>query len=64
MMEFEEILYRAQQGETQSIQQIIEMYRPMLIRNALVKGGFDDDLYQELIAETMKCIRFFESLEL
>ena len=38
MMEFEEILYRAQQGETQSIQQIIEMYRPMLIRNALVKG--------------------------
>jgi hypothetical protein len=63
MMEFEEILYRAQQGETQSIQQIIEMYRPMLIRNALVKGGFDDDLYQELIAETMKCIRFFESLE-
>lgn len=62
-MEFEEILYRAQQGETQSIQQIIEMYRPMLIRNALVKGGFDDDLYQELIAETMKCIRFFESLE-
>ena len=63
MMEFEEILYRVQQGETQSIQQIIEMYRPMLIRNALVKGGFDDDLYQELIAETMKCIRFFESLE-
>ena len=63
MMEFEKILFRAQQGETQSIEQIIEMFRPMLIRNALVKGGFDDDLYQELIAETMKCIRFFESLE-
>ena len=61
IMEFEKILFRAQQGETQSIEQIIEVFRPMLIRNALVEGGFDEELYQELIIEVLKCIRYFEN---
>lgn len=61
IMGFEEILFRAQQGETQSIEQIIEMFRPMLIRNALVKGGFDEELYQELIIELLKCICYFKN---
>ena len=37
------------------------MFRPMLIRNALVEGGFDEELYQELIIEVLKCIRYFEN---
>lgn len=61
MMKFEEVLFRAQQGEAQSIEQIIEMFRPMLIRNALVKGVFDKELYQELIIEVLKCIHYFEN---
>ncbi len=59
MMEFEKILFRAQQGETQSIEQIIEMFRPMLIRNALVEGGFDEELYQELIYRSIKVYSLF-----
>ncbi|RRK34067.1 helix-turn-helix domain-containing protein [Schaedlerella arabinosiphila] len=62
-MEFEEILFRAKQGEKVAIKQILEMIRPMLVRNALVEGVFDEDLYQELILETLKCIRYFRKLE-
>ncbi len=62
MMGFDEILFRAQQGETQFIEQIIEMFRPILIRNALIKGIFDEDLYQELVMETLKCICNFRKL--
>lgn len=40
-MEFEEILFRAQQGDKKAIEQILEMFRPMLIRNALIRGVFD-----------------------
>ncbi len=58
-MEFEEILIRAKQGEQTAIQQIIETYRPMLIHNSLINGRYDEDLYQELVAEVMKCIFYF-----
>lgn len=63
-MEFEEILYRAKQvGDKLAKQQIIEIYQPMLIRNSLVNGRFDEDLYQELIIETMRCIQYFRKEE-
>lgn len=58
-MEFEELLYRAKADDKQAVAQIIEMFRPLIIKNALVKGIFDEDLYQELMVELLKCIRSF-----
>ncbi|CUX25012.1 helix-turn-helix domain-containing protein [Clostridium sp. C105KSO13] len=58
-MNFEEILYRAQQGDETAINQIVEMYRPLLIKSALVNGRFDEDLFQELVVETLKCIQYY-----
>ena len=46
-----------------AILEIFEMYRPLLIKNALVDGIFDEDLYQELTAELLKCIRYFRDVE-
>lgn len=63
MMKFEEILFRAQQGDKKAIEQILEMFRPMLIRNALIWGVFDEDLYQEFVIETLKCIQHFKQLK-
>ena len=62
-MEFRELLYRARMGDQESIMEILEMYRPLLVRNALVDGFFDEDLYQELTAELLKCIRYFRDVE-
>lgn len=59
MMEFEDILFRAQQGDKKAVEKILEMFRPMLIRNALIKGIFDEDLYQEFVIEVLRCIRYF-----
>ena len=47
-MNFEEVLYRAQTGDKEAVLQILEMFRPLLIKNSLVNGRFDEDLYQEL----------------
>ena len=63
MMEFERVLFRAKQGDEKAIEQILEMFRPMLIRNVLIRGVFDEDLYQELAIETLKCIQRFKQLE-
>ena len=62
-MDFEEILFRAKVGDTQAMEQIVEMYRPLLVKNALVNGVFDEDLYQELMIELLKCIRYFKKLD-
>ena len=62
-MNFKELLYWARRGDEDAILEIFEMYRPLLIKNALVEGIFDEDLYQELTAEFLKCIRYFRDVE-
>ena len=54
-MNFKELLYRARRGDEDAILEII--------KNALVEGIFDEDLYQELTAEFLKCIRYFRDVE-
>lgn len=59
-MQFSDLLYQANKGDKGAVEQIIEMYRPLLIKNALIEGVFDEDLYQELVIETLKCIQRFK----
>ena len=61
-MNFEEVLFRAQMGDQEAILQILEMFRPLLIKNSLINGSFDEDLYQELRIEVLKCIRTYHEL--
>ena len=49
--------------DKQAKEQIIEMYRPLLIKNSLVDAIFDEELYHELIIETLKCIQYFRKPE-
>ena len=58
-MNFEDLLRRAKEGDAEAIKEIHLMYRPLLIKNAMEVGVFDEDLYQELCAALMQCIRMF-----
>ena len=58
-MNFEDLLRRAKDGDAEAIKEIHLMYRPLLIKNAMEFGVFDEDLYQELCAALMQCIRMF-----
>lgn len=62
-MGFDELLFRVKMNDKQAIEQITEIYRPLIIKNALVNGVFDEDLYQELMVELLKCIRTFQVRE-
>lgn len=62
-MSFVMILQQAKEGNTQAILEIVEMYKPLIIRNAIVEGIFDEDLYQELIRVLLSCIKRFELLD-
>ena len=57
-MTFVELLTDAKTNST-SQEQILEMYKPLLIKEAIYDGAFDEDLYQELVTVLLRCIRTF-----
>ena len=60
MMNFEELIIRAKKGENEAQETLLEMYQPLLSKEAIVDGVFDEDLYQELCFKFICCIEKFE----
>lgn len=58
-MNFKELLENAQINN-ESVEKLIEMYRPMLTRTSIIDDVFDEDLYQENIIVMLRCIRSFQ----
>lgn len=58
-MDFKELLRQAKTGNEMAIAEIMEMYRPLLIKNSIIDGSYDEDLFQELSITLLKCIRQF-----
>lgn len=60
-MDFKEMLLLAQMGNEAAVIMLLEMYKPLLIKNAILNGRFDEDLYQEFCITFWKCIRRFRA---
>ena len=58
-MNFEMLLTRAQSGSETALEEILVRYRPLLVKESIYNGFFDEDLYQELCITLVNCIRNF-----
>lgn len=58
-MDFKELLLQAKAGRETAMISILEMYKPLLIKNSIINGRFDEDLYQELCVILVSCIHTF-----
>ena len=58
-MTFDELLLQAKTGDKPAVLALFQMYRPILVRNAIIEGNYDEDLYQELCITLLKCIKLF-----
>lgn len=58
-MNFKEILTLAQDGDDNAAGEILERYKPLLLKESICQGVFDEDLYQELCITVLSCIRNF-----
>lgn len=56
---FEELLRKAKCGDKAAQEEIFQMYRPLLMKNSMDANVLDEDLYQELSATLMLCIKKF-----
>lgn len=59
-MSFEKLLEQAKSGDRNAQEEIFRMFRPLLIKNAMEQNWFEEDLYQELSATLLNCIRKFQ----
>ena len=62
-MNFERLLLKAKEGNADAVLKILEIYKPLLIKNANENGRFDEDLYQELVSTLLQCIQRFQIIE-
>lgn len=58
-MSFCEKLLRAKYGDRTAIEDLLAMYRPLLVKESVLLGIFDEDLYQELCLQLYICIQKF-----
>ena len=58
-MNFECLLLSAKAGNEDAITAILQMYRPLLLKYAIIDGVLDEDLYQELSIILLKSISLF-----
>ena len=59
-MNLEELLLQASAGDEHAVTDILELYKPLLIKASVLDGSFDEDLYQELCIVLLKCINQFK----
>lgn len=59
-MDFTQLLISAKAGDQASIAALTEMYSPLLFKESVVGGCFDEDLLQELQLTLLLCIKKFK----
>lgn len=58
-MDFRMLLLSAQAGSAEAVERLLILYRPLLLKESVVEGQFDEDLYQELCIVFLRCIHGF-----
>ena len=60
-MRFKDLLLQAKTGDEKAVTEFLMMYRPLLLKESIVEGVFDEDLYQELCIVFLRCVRKFRA---
>lgn len=58
-MNFRTLLLLAKSCNEYAVNELIRMYRPLLINGAMINGTFDEDLFQEQCITLLRCIELF-----
>ncbi len=59
-MNFKELLLQAKFGDRTATTELLMLYQPLLLKESIIDGIFDEDLYQELCIVFMRCIDRFD----
>ena len=59
MTDFKTLLLRAKENDQAAVEEILAMYRPLLLKESIINGrmDMDEDLFQELSLTLFRCIQ-------
>ena len=60
-MNFKDMLFSAKQGDREAMETLLETYRPLMLKESIIDGEFDEDLFQELQIVFMHCVKMFRT---
>lgn len=60
-MNFIDLLTVAKLGDCAAMETLLEIYRPLILKESIIDGEFDEDLFQELQIVFMHCVRIFRT---
>lgn len=58
-MDFKKLMLDAKGGDFHAQESLLKLYKPLLLKEAIVNGVVDEDLYQELCIAMLDCIQKF-----
>ncbi len=58
--ELRELLEAAQNGDDTAMGQLLEVFKPVILKNCMIDNRFDEDCFQELSLKFIKCIKNFK----
>ena len=59
-LNFKELLLRAQAWDQRAQEKLLSLYQPLLMKESVINGVFDEDVYQELCITLLTCIKRFK----
>lgn len=59
-MNFRELLNAAKTGDSVAFETMLNMYKPLIMKESIINSIFDEDLYQELCVVLTKCVKNFK----
>lgn len=54
------LIFEAKNKNKNALDQIIKYFKPLLLKNSVVDGHFNNDCYQDLVVQLIKCVYTFE----
>ncbi len=58
-MTFKELLKSAAEGNEQALEELYQMYQPLIVKMSMLNNEFDEDLHQEQLICFWKCVKAF-----
>lgn len=58
-MTFKELLVAAKNGDTEAMDKLIAMYKPLITHYSIFNDSFDEDLHQEQLMRFVHCVKKF-----
>lgn len=58
-MSFKDLLLAAKNGDTEAMEKLLNMYKPLITHYSFFNDEFDEDLHQEQLLKFVCCVKTF-----